>query len=119
MKRHVAVLPAIALAATLAAGACASAGTTPENRQPATTLRVENQRTLDVNVYVVRSGQRLRLGTATALTTETFTIPASVVTPGVTLQFLADPIGQVSTSVSEEVMVDPGDEITLVVPSSG
>lgn len=52
----------------------------------AATLRVDNQAFLDVNIYVLRSGQRTRLGTVTALSTRTFALPRSVVGTAVRVQ---------------------------------
>ena len=82
----------------------------------AATLRVDNQAFLDVNVYVLRSGQRTRLGTVTALTTRTFVLPRTMVGTATTVQFLAAYIGSSRAPVSEEVVVWEGDEIELRVP---
>lgn len=80
------------------------------------TVRVDNQAFLDVNVYMLRSGQRTRLGTVTALSTRTFVLPRSVVGTAVTVQFLASFIGSSRAPVSEEVLVWEGDEIELRIP---
>lgn len=80
------------------------------------TLRVDNQAFLDVNIYVLRSGQRTRLGTVTALTRHTFVLPSTVVGTGVTVRFLAAFIGSSRAPVSEEVLVWEGDEVELRVP---
>ncbi|MCR4341319.1 MAG: hypothetical protein NUW01_15685 [Gemmatimonadaceae bacterium] len=77
---------------------------------------MENQAFLDVNVYVLRSGQRTRLGTVTALTTRTFVLPRTMVGTATTVRFLADFIGSNRAPVSEEVVVWEGDEIELRVP---
>jgi hypothetical protein len=71
---------------------------------------------LDMNIYVLRSSQRIRLGTANALSTTRFTIPSYVVFGSTSLRFLADPIGSNRTPVSEEITVSAGDEITLMIP---
>lgn len=83
------------------------------------TLRVDNQAFQDVNVYVLRSGQRTRLGTVTGLTTRTFALPRMVVGAGVTVRFLADFIGSSRAPVSEEVLVWEGDEVELRIPPTG
>lgn len=82
----------------------------------AATLRVDNQAFLDVNIYVLRSGQRTRLGTVTALTTRTFVLPRTVVGTALRVQFLAAFIGSSRAPVSEEVLVWEGDEIELRIP---
>lgn len=80
------------------------------------TLRVDNQAFLDVNVYVLRSGQRTRLGTVTALTRHTFVLPSTVVGTAVRVQFLAAFIGSSRAPVSEEVLIWEGDEVELRIP---
>jgi hypothetical protein len=112
----------LSLAATgaLAATACsgtrqdgeAGAQATPE----ATTIVVENRSYLDHTVYVVRSGQRIRLGTATGNASQRFTIPRNLVHGTVRLSFLVDPIGGQRAPVSNEITVTEGDEMRLVIP---
>ena len=84
--------------------------------QPRTTVRVENQGFSDMTVYAIRSGQRVRLGNAPGNTTTTFTIPANLIFGATPLRFLADPIGSNRTPVSDEITVQPGDQVRLVLP---
>lgn len=99
------------------AAACAPRSTREEILTGASaTVHVDNQTFLDVNVYLLRSGQRTRLGTVTALSERTFALPKSIVGTGVTVQFLASFIGSRRAPVSEEVMVWEGDEIELRIP---
>lgn len=84
--------------------------------QPVTRLRVQNQAFLDMTIYVYRGPQRLRLGTANGNSTSRFTIPASLIFGATPLRFQADPIGSNRASISEEVTVSPGDEVTLMIP---
>jgi hypothetical protein len=84
-----------------------------------TTLKVDNQGSLDMDVYVVRApvGQRIRLGTATAASVTKMTIPSDVLLGANTsLRFIADPIGGVRPSVSSSILVTKGDEVTLQIP---
>lgn len=80
-----------------------------------TTVTVDNQSFSDMTVYATR-GQRIRLGIATGHSKTTFTIPSSVLGGGGLIRFIADPIGSSRTSVSEEINVNPGDEIGLLIP---
>src|SRR4051812_9665168 len=57
---------------------------------PPTILRVENQAFLDMNIYLVQSSQRIRLGTATGNTTTKFTIPKGLIFGATSLAFYAD-----------------------------
>ena len=84
--------------------------------QPRTSVRVENQGFADMTVYAIRSGQRVRLGIATGSNTTTFTIPANLIFGATPLRFLADPIGGRGTPVSDEITVQPGDQVRLVIP---
>lgn len=85
----------------------------------ATTLKVVNQGSLDMDVYVLRApvGQRIRLGTATGNSTTKMHIPNDVMLGSSTsLRFVADPIGGTRPSVSSSILVTPGDEVTLEIP---
>jgi hypothetical protein len=115
MSRRIAVLAAIAVC-------CACARQPKEGDDDSyvpraeTMLRVENQDFLDMNVYVVRSGQRIRLGSAPGLSTRVLSIPASLVGGGAELRFLVDPVGSNRTPISQEIFVQPGDVIDLIIP---
>lgn len=84
-----------------------------------TTLKVDNQGTLDMDIYVIRDpgGQRIRLGTANAVTVTKMKIPSDVIIGANTsLRFIADPIGGLRPSISSSIMVTRGDEVTLQIP---
>jgi hypothetical protein len=83
-----------------------------------TRLRVENQAFLDMTIYVYRSSQRIRLGTAGGNSTTRLTIPANLIFGATPLRFQADPIGANRASISQEITVSPGDEVTLTIPPS-
>jgi hypothetical protein len=80
-------------------------------------LQVENQSFSDMVIYAVNGGQRIRLGMATGNSTKSFPLPAYLVRTGGPLRFLADPIGGNRRPVSEEMTVQPGDIVTLTIPS--
>lgn len=103
--------------ATLAAG-CSQNKQSDQAAEPVpvTRLRVQNQAFLDMTIYVYRGPQRLRLGTANGNSTTRFTIPASLIFGATPLRFQADPIGSSRASISEEITVSPGDEVTLMIP---
>ena len=85
-------------------------------RGPAT-LEVENQNFLDMTVYVVEGGARQRLGEPAATPRPPLTIPEQLIRGGASpLRFLADPIGGEGLPVTEEIVVEPGDAVTLVIP---
>ncbi|MDQ3244628.1 MAG: hypothetical protein M3Q09_12945 [Gemmatimonadota bacterium] len=99
------------------AAACASAGQRAEGgKREATTVMVDNMALLDMNIYVVRGGQRVRLGTATGLSKTVMTIPRGIVFGATPLQFLADPIGAGRLPITETITVTEGDEVGLRIP---
>ena len=109
----------VVAAITLAAASCArSAGTTPTDRDATATLIVDNQSTLQATIYVHRGAERLRLGTAAALTETSFAIPQALIFGPTSLRFEASPLGSRQTPISEQIVVGPGEEIRLRIPST-
>ncbi|HEX9704372.1 MAG TPA: hypothetical protein VGA20_03940 [Gemmatimonadales bacterium] len=106
------------LAVLCLAPGCAKPAEGDEDPAPRaeTMVRVENQEFLDMNVYVVRSGQRIRLGHVPGLSTRVLTIPSSLVGGGADLRFLVDPVGSNRTPISHEIFVQPGDVVDLIIP---
>lgn len=92
---------------------------TPSPVRGSATLQVDNQGFLDMTVYAVDGARRERLGIARGHATTTLTIPDRLVRGGAApLQFLCDPIGDEGLPVSQEITVEPGDEVELIIPPS-
>ena len=104
------------LALVIAAGCGGRSAQTSANPDNPATLQVENQGFADMVIYAVNGGQRVRLGTATGNSTKSFAVPSYLIRAGGALRFLADPIGGSRTPVSEEILVQPGDVVTLTIP---
>jgi hypothetical protein len=102
-------------AALVFVAACYSRNTQQQTDQPATVLRVENQGVLDMTVYVMRGAEKVRLGIAAGLKTTDLPVPANVVFGASTLRFVGDPIGSNRNSVSDEIIVSPGDTVTWTI----
>ncbi|MHB1223733.1 MAG: hypothetical protein ACYC2G_06745 [Gemmatimonadaceae bacterium] len=96
----------------------AEAGAKPTAERARTSVRVENRSFLDHNIFVLRGGQRIRLGTVTGNSSQTFTIPSNLIFGISSLQFLVDPIGGSRQPISNEIRVSEGDEVQLVIPPS-
>ena len=79
-------------------------------------LQVENRGFADMVIYGISGAQRLRLGLATGNSTKSFTIPATLVRGAGPLRFLADPVGGNRSPISEEMVVQPGDIVSLIIP---
>ena len=107
----------LAFAAVLGAAACTGKGANAPVPEPETTVLVENQAWLDVNVYAVSGGGgRIRLGTVTANSSRSLRIPQGVVGIGQNLQFFVDPIGSNNTGTSYNIFVRAGERVRLTVP---
>lgn len=78
-------------------------------------LEVNNQAFLDMTIYIVRSGTRLRIGIAPGLTLTAFPLQRRFIGNGGDLQFMADPIGGSRTPVSQRIYVEPGDVVRLTI----
>ena len=102
----------------LALGACSSgrAARPGSDSQERTTVQVDNRSFVDMTVYVLNGGQRIRLGLAVGKTTTQFTIPPRVLGLSRELQFIADPIGSDRAGVSDRLYVRAGDTVTLMIP---
>jgi hypothetical protein len=112
-------IPTIAFALLLlGATACKtfSHGSATSDQNAPTVVQVDNQGFLDMTLYAVRGGQRVRLGIATGNSKSNFTIPQSLVTGLTPLRFIADPIGGSRASVSMEITVAPSDTVVLTIP---
>jgi hypothetical protein len=101
----------------LGAAACKTFGHgAPIDPTAPTVIQVDNQGFLDMNVFAVRSSQRVRLGTAAGNSKTNFRVPPGLVSGLTPLRFIADPIGGSRASVSQEITVAPGDTVTLTIP---
>src|SRR2546426_12578669 len=81
------------LLCTLAAVACHRGAVAPINPQAEVAVSVDNQNFLDMNVFLIRGGQRIRLGTVPGLTSRTLMVRPELVGYGTELQFELHPIG--------------------------
>jgi hypothetical protein len=104
------------LAAGIAASLAGCAGNRPlepvDPNMP-TMLEIDNDGRNDMRIYVYRGGQRIRLGTANMGQTTTFKLPRSVLAGAATIRVIAEPIAGRTASISEEIMIVPGDRIAM------
>lgn len=98
----------------LGVGGCAgNRQSAPVDPNMPTTLAIENEARNDMRIYVYRGGQKIRLGTANMGETTTFKLPRSVVAGAATVRVIAEPIAGRRPSISEEIMLIPGDQISM------
>jgi len=102
----------------LLAGSCTSQpGSPTPTATPQTVVRVVNRNYLDMDIYALVSGEPMRVGTVTGLSTQLFPLPVGVVTTSAEVQFRANPVGSRRTGVSMAVHANPGDTLQLEIPS--
>lgn len=79
-----------------------------------TVLRVINRNFYDFTIYLVRYGDRVRLGLATGNGTSTFEFPSQFVQSGA-VRFEANPVGGTGPGFTEQLSVRPGDVVTVQI----
>lgn len=112
-------LALLALALLLTAcGGAARQGTrsSSDDIEGQTSVRVENQAWFEINMFVERPGERIRLGQVPSQGTRVFRMPAGT-TYG-PIRFIADPVGSGRTAQTFEITVIPGDQVRLTIPNS-
>ena len=106
------------IALALAAAACARPAA-DQDAAPAqeTQLEVVNRSSSDMDIYVVRGGQRIRIGLAPANETTRFTLFRAQVAGVGPARFVASPLGGFAETIgSEPVILRAGDVVTLNIP---
>lgn len=134
---------AAATALTLTLTACASGGGTAVDRQLASgpmangtrlvsasnqagtrslsapaTVKVANYNWMDVNVYAVQGGTRVRLGTVTTMGTGTFHLPARFLAQSNSVRLMVDPIGSAEGYITDGILVHGGQQISFNVQNA-
>jgi len=100
----------------LAVVACHRGAVAPINPQAEVAVTIDNQNFLDMNVFIVRGGQLIRLGTVPGLTSRILMVRPELIGYGAEVQFELHPIGGRSNPVTESISVRPGDVIHLTIP---
>lgn len=72
-------------------------------------VRVESRNWADHNIFLLRGGARVRLGTVTSQTTQTFRLPEDMSAPGLAVRLVADPVGSARTFTSREISLNGGE----------
>src|SRR5438874_1400694 len=101
---------------TLAAAACHRGAVAPINPQAEVAVSVDNQNFLDMDVFLIRGGQRVRLGMVPGLSSHILMVRPELIGYGTEVQFELHPIGGRGNPLSETISVRPGDVIRLTIP---
>ena len=114
--------PVVALVAALSLTACSRRGgngesnPTPDYSSPVKVV-VDNKHWQDVTVYVLHDGERSRIGTATATTIATFSVPRRQIGQSGLIRLIADPVGALSGISTETIVVQPGQQVQWTLES--
>jgi hypothetical protein len=111
---------AVTVAGLLIAGCSSteSAPVAPWASGPATVVEVFNNNWLDINVYAVRSGTRMRLGTVRSMARNSFMLPEAALSGASSIRLMAAPIGTTRTHITEGILLQRGDRIEWSVENS-
>jgi hypothetical protein len=119
--RRTSLATALSLAGLLAAATAfrpAVPATHHTARRGATVLQVENDGVTDRIMYLVtESGMRQRLGTASAVSTTTFTIPSMFVGRASNTWFEARRFAGYNYEWSPQMFLSPGDTVHMMIQS--
>jgi hypothetical protein len=88
--------------------------TAPIQASAKVTATVTNHNTLDVDVFALAGGNRLRLGTVVTSQSRDFDLPAQAINAG-QVRLSAEPIGARASYTSDPLTVAEGDRIRLDV----
>jgi hypothetical protein len=109
--------PAAAALVVLAVGvACHRPAAAPLNPRAELAVTVDNQNFLDMDVFIIRGGQRLRLGMVPGISSRILMVRPELIGYGTEVQFEVHPIGGRGNPITETISVRPGDVIRLTIP---
>jgi hypothetical protein len=97
---------------------CAGNGAGSSSNGSQTRARIDNDTSLDMDIYVVRESGATRLGFVPANQTATFNLTRGVLAGAVSVRFEARPVRRSGRPVGSELFpVNPGDEVTWHIPA--
>ena len=74
-------------------------------------IAVTNNNWMDMTVYVVRSGARMRVGAVTGMTSKLFHLPKSLIAEGGEMRLMADPMGSQQGYTTAPILTGPGTRV--------
>src|ERR1041384_5193273 len=82
------------------------------------TVRVANYNWMDVNVYAVQGGTRVRLGSGTSMSNGTFQLPSRFLLQSTSVRLMVDPVGSTEGYMTDGILVHGGQQISFNVQNS-
>src|SRR5207237_1999762 len=101
--------PAVAVLVVLAVTGlgCHRPAAAPLNPRAEVAVTVDNQNFLDMDVFIIRGGQRLRLGMVSGLSSRILMVRPELIGYGTEVQFEVHPIGGRGNLITETLSVMP------------
>ncbi len=98
-------------------GACSTKGSQNQATLPERQTRVEvtNHNWSDMRIYVVRAGNRFRLGMVSTMETQVFQLPRALSSYTGGLQLVADPIGSREFHMTQPLSITPGQLVSFKI----
>ena len=122
MKTARMIVPLLALAVAAVAQPVAAAKLAPAAQDSvvneAIGIKVVNRNWMDMRIYAVVDGRRIRLGTVSGFTTEKLKLRRNLVGPTADLELQAVPIGHRTLSHIARIVAFRGDQLEFRVESS-
>jgi hypothetical protein len=109
---------AVALLGLAAAAACHRPPVGPVNPLAEVAVSVDNQNFLDADVFIVRGGQRIRLGMVPGLSSRVLMVRPELIGYGQDVRFEVHQIGGRGDPLTETISVRPSDVVHLTIPPS-
>ncbi len=78
-------------------------------------VEIQNRHTLDLTIYITRSGKSQRIGMATAARSTFLRLPSHLLGPGNELTLMAHAIGAARRLQSERLIVMPGQKVVWTI----
>src|SRR5256885_13878472 len=101
----------------LAAGmACHRPAAAPLNPRAEVAVTVDNQNFLDMDIFIIRGGQRIRLGMVPGLSAHMLMVRPELIGYGTEVQFEVHPIGGRADPMTDTNPVEPGGVNQLAIP---
>src|SRR2546430_12196008 len=107
-----------ALLLIVLAGACHRPTAAPLNPRAEVAVTVENQNFLDMDVFLIRGGQRVRLGMVPGLSSHILMVRPELIGYGTEVQFELHPIRGQRQPLPPTLSARPGGVIHLTIPPS-
>lgn len=102
----------------LGAAACHRPPAGPVNPLAEVAVSVENRNFLDMDVFILRGTQRIRLGLVPGLSSRVLMVRPELIGYTQDVRFEVHPIGGRGDPVTETISVHPGDVVHLTIPPS-